>query len=297
VAVGATVAGLTAAAPFAAAQGQAPYTLTTGIACVAGGESLGYYLYRSSAPAPRPVIVAIHGSGTLGPDWMELKELPERARLTRAGMDVLAIDLRDAWPARIEDTLALLQWVAQEAPGRGWDLGRVGIWGTSGGGQLAMLAALAPQGTFTPTPGCGAGPIAPIKAAAWYYGIADFTKPWFCGNPENAAKAQKIFGLDTTGRWCTPAAQAVLASASPLEYVSAEDPPVAFWHGVLDGGDHGGCPPGESEDMHDAAIRAGLDSSLSIVPDADHGWAGLTAGQRKEIGSELADWLIARLNQ
>jgi acetyl esterase len=106
-------------------------------------------LYRP-IPGPGPLVVYLHGGGwTIG-------SLDSHDRMCRrladgSGAAVLAIDYRLApehpWPASVDDTVAVLRWVASAPAGPGPDgLGlaptAVAVAGDSAGGTLAALGCL-----------------------------------------------------------------------------------------------------------------------------------------------------------
>lgn len=55
--------------------------------------------------------------------------------------------------------------------------------------------------------------------------------------------------------------------ASPISWVSADDPPFHIVHGAAD------CTvaPLQSQTLHDALEATGVDSSLTLIPGAGHG--------------------------
>lgn len=64
-----------------------------------------------------------------------------------------------------------------------------------------------------------------------------------------------------------PACPEKAAEASPISWVSPDDPPFHVVHGTAD------CtvPPLQSETLHAALVAAGVDSSLTLVPGGGHG--------------------------
>ena len=61
--------------------------------------------------------------------------------------------------------------------------------------------------------------------------------------------------------------RAAAERANPIRYVTKDDPPFLIVHGDKD---HT-VPVGQSQELHAALQKAGVDSSLMIIPGAGHG--------------------------
>ncbi len=118
---------------------------------MSGGQELLLDLYLPQGVAGRlPVIVFLHGGGwsggtrTTGPDF--------RRFFAQAGFAMAAIEYRltpsVTFPSNAEDVKTAVRWLRANAAAHGLDPQRIGLWGTSAGGQLAAIAGLAPRGTF-----------------------------------------------------------------------------------------------------------------------------------------------------
>jgi acetyl esterase/lipase len=103
-----------------------------------------------SRSRPVPVIVFLHGGGwsggtpTTGPDF--------KRYFARDGFAMASIEYRltptVTIPANVEDVRTAVRWLKANASAQGVDPDRIGLWGTSAGGHLAAVAALAARGTF-----------------------------------------------------------------------------------------------------------------------------------------------------
>ncbi len=117
-----------------------------------GGVELVLDLYRPSNPngRPAPVIVFLHGGGwsggtrTTGPDF--------RRYFAQDGFAMASIEYRltpsITFPANVEDVRTAVRWLKANAAAHALDPDRICLWGTSAGGHLAAVAALAPRGMF-----------------------------------------------------------------------------------------------------------------------------------------------------
>jgi dipeptidyl aminopeptidase/acylaminoacyl peptidase len=77
----------------------------------------------------------------------------------------------------------------------------------------------------------------------------------------------------------------LLKSASPVTYLSKDDPPLLIFHGDKD---HV-VPLGQSEHLHKRYQEAGLESSLHVIEGAGHGGLQFSDSARYEIVKEFFD--------
>jgi acetyl esterase len=101
-------------------------------------------IYRPTAASDRPVLTFAHGGGwTLG--TLDSADDVCRELAGRVGCVVASVDYRLApehpFPAALDDVHAALSWVGEHAGSVGGDPGRVGVAGTSAGGNLAAATA------------------------------------------------------------------------------------------------------------------------------------------------------------
>lgn len=107
-----------------------------------GRQPLRIYLPRTDEVLP--VVVYFHGGGFIGGD-LSVAEEPNRALANDAGVIVVAASYRLApehpFPAATDDTLAALQWAADNIGQYGGDPSKIVVMGDSAGGNLAAVAA------------------------------------------------------------------------------------------------------------------------------------------------------------
>ncbi|BBX82351.1 flavin-containing monooxygenase [Mycolicibacterium aubagnense] len=105
----------------------------------AAGE-LDYRLYRPATPRPHPVLVYFHGGGWVLGDATSDDPLC-RDLCVRADALVISMNYRHApehpFPAAVEDGIAALQWVADNAGALGGLPHRLAVAGWSAGGNIA----------------------------------------------------------------------------------------------------------------------------------------------------------------
>ena len=240
-----------------------------------GKQKLDLYLPERTGDAnaePRPLVVWIHGGGWRGGSKNRCP--PLKAGFVGKGYAVASVGYRltgaAPFPAQIEDCRAALRWLRAHAGEYGIDPDRVGVWGASAGGHLvALLGTAGDEAAFD----VGANDVGAdkevstrVQAVCDYFGPTDFAAFAAAEGFEHVAvkpnsPVYQLFGG-------TVEEKAELArKASPIEYVSADDPPFLILHGT----DDAVVPPDQSERLHAALQEAGVPSTLVTLPDTGHG--------------------------
>ena len=112
-----------------------------------GGKQRLARLYQPAGNGTFPAVIQVHGGA-----WNEKDRTDGQntsLNLAAAGIVVLAIDFRNApeapYPASLQDINYGVRWLKAYAGEFGSSAERVGIYGTSSGGHLALLAAMRPD--------------------------------------------------------------------------------------------------------------------------------------------------------
>lgn len=195
-------------------------------------QTLDLYLPETSAGAvsANPVVVWIHGGAWMSGD----KNHPEAVSLlTKRGYAVASINYRltnrFTHPAQVNDCKAAIRFLRANATKYGLDPQRIGAWGMSAGGHLAAL--LGTSGDVKELEGelgnnefssrvqavvdwCGPTDLVSIAAQAKPNSKINFRAP---GNPVHALMGNE-------------AAPASYFAASPVQYISKDDPPFFIIH-------------------------------------------------------------------
>ncbi len=218
------------------------------------GAPLRLDLRLPAGPGPHPVVLCIHGGGWRGGDRRRvalLEELPARGIAT-ASPDYRLSDTAP-YPAAVEDCRAAVRWLRAHAREHGLDPDRIGAFGPSAGGHLAlMLGTVADDPRETVS--------ARVRAVASWFGPADLTRVPSRGDGAAAA----FLGASREER------PDLWREASPVTHVSADDPPALLVHGDRDST----VPIGHSEAMLAALRGAGVEARLLRVRGAGHGFQG-----------------------
>jgi len=249
----------------------------------AGGVPLKMDVYYpKKAEGTVPAVLYVHGgawtkgSKELGPSMNDVKVLLERGYL------VACIDYRLApqykFPAQIEDVKCAVRYLRANAAEYGIDSGHIGAMGGSAGGHLVSLLGLSGDQDFNSSGG-NAGQSARVQAVIDMYGPSDISV--VPGGVDQVLLTQVFGAADRSA--------AVIRQASPVSYVSADDPPFLIIHGEKDPL----VPVGQSELLCAALKEVGVPVELLRVKNAGHGLVpsgGLVTPPRLAIATKMGDF-------
>lgn len=175
-------------------------------------------VYTPRGAGPFPAVLVVHGGGWARGSRGEMEHICKR--LAGQGFIAVNIDYRLApefvFPAPLQDLQQALQWMHQHAGEQRIDQQRIAVWGYSAGAQLAaLLGVLSPgdpnfvEGTRVQAVVAGGTPTdlrrgANSKLIRQYLG-------------------RSIDEIPDSYR-----------QASPIAFVSADDPPMFLYHGNMD---------------------------------------------------------------
>ena len=224
------------------------------------GAALTLDLYcPEKVSGPAPVIVWIHGGA-----WRRGgKEKCPAVALVQDGYAVASIDYRltstAPFPAQIEDCKAAVRWLRANAAKYNLDADRIGVWGMSAGGHLAAL--LGTSGGVPELEGSGDNMqySSRVQAVCDVAGPTDLPALTNVG-PKRMSAIEGLLG----GPLEKDKAKAI--AASPIHYVSKDDPPFLIVHGE---GDRV-IPVEQSQRLYEALRKAGVNATLKILPQVGH---------------------------
>ncbi|MHA3773437.1 alpha/beta hydrolase fold domain-containing protein [Verrucomicrobiota bacterium sgz303538] len=229
-------------------------------------------------------------------------QLPRFANLLERGYTVFSVvhgsQPKFSIPEILEDMNRAVRFVRFHAQEYGINPDHLGITGGSAGGHLSLM-----QGTA----GNDGNPQAKdpvdrvssrVQAVACYYPPTDFLN---YGKPGEDAVGRGILWnfsgafdfreLDPYWRKLVPVSdeekiRQIGWSISPVNHVSADDPPTLIIHGDKDWL----VPIQQSEEIIEKLKAAGVEAKLIVKPGAEHGWPDMSGE-----AAQIADWFDAHL--
>jgi acetyl esterase/lipase/enterochelin esterase-like enzyme len=197
----------------------------------AGGQPLTLDLYHlEPLPAPRPVIVWIHGSE---PGASKIAS-PATALISPSGVAVASIEYRAGTGVTLQmqlaDAKAAVRWLRANAKKYNLDPSHIGAFGYGVGGQLAALLGTTADATA-------------LEGDE--------------GNPGESSQVQAV--IDVAGPMTT-------GSLNPVDYVTKDDAPTLIIHGTADTE----VSTRQSQMLVSALKVAGVDTLLDMQVGAPH---------------------------
>jgi acetyl esterase/lipase len=176
-------------------------------------------------------------------------------RLTAEGYAAASIDYRldglVSHPKQIHDCKGAVRWLRANADKYGYDVTRIGVGGGSAGGHLVLLLGLS-RGIEELEGDVGGN----LDHSSQVHAIVDLFGP----------SALELFASQSD-HFRQSKAPELLKSASPVTYLTKDDPPLLILHGDNDEL----VPLSQSEHIHKLYQEIGLESSLDVIEGAGHG--------------------------
>jgi acetyl esterase/lipase len=218
---------------------------------------------------PLPVVVAIHGGAWMGGDKRQVlpRLFPYVTAGKYAGVSVGYRLSQDAiWPAQIHDCKAAIRWIRGNAKKYNLDPQKIGVIGWSAGGHLvAMLGTAGDVKELEGDLGNFDRESSRVSCVVDFFGPANMLtigdhpsqmKHYAPDSPESKLLGVPILEDKDKAR-----------SASPITFVSRDDPPFLIVHGTNDPL----VPYQQSVSFRDALKKAGVPVALITVENGGHG--------------------------
>ncbi len=235
---------------------------------VADGESLrlDLYLPEKTETSP-PLVVWIHGGGWKNGDKANVNSAT--LRLSEDGYAVTSINYRlkdlSIHPKQIHDCKGAVRWLRAHADEYGYDATRIAVGGGSAGGHLALLLGLSGGvENLEGTVGGNRNQTGLIRAILDLYGPSELNVM-----AETSERFKRVHRFDDKQ----------LVSASPLTYLTPDDPPILILHGDQDRV----VSVEQSLLLHERYQKAGLISELHILAGSGHGGPAFSDEKRFQI--------------
>jgi acetyl esterase/lipase len=248
--------------------------------CSVDGVDLKLDLYfPAQTLKPSPVAVFVHGGGWSSGDKAGGNLIPF-SDLASQGFFVAAVNYRLAprykFPTMIEDVKCAVRFLRANAVKLNIDPNRIGAWGGSAGGHLVALL-----GTTDASAGFDVGQYADqpsrVQAVVDMFGPTDLNEMF----PSASERIiQNVFEIKSS-------AGETAKLASPVTYVTSDDPPFL----ILQGDKDQTVPPKQSQVLYDRLKGVGVPATLVMVKNAGHGFApagGAISPTREELIGMIA---------
>lgn len=229
---------------------------------------------------PLPVVAFIHGWAWRAGD--KRGGLNQVARLVASGQFAgasIGYRLTDEaiWPAQIHDCKAAIRWLRAHAKQYHLDADKIAVWGSSAGGHLvAMLGTSGDVKELEGKLGKYLDQSSRVTCVVDFFGPTDLLAmgkfPSRIAHDAADSPESRLVGGPLQEK-----AEAA-KSASPITYVTKDDPPFLIMHGSEDPL----VPFNQSERLRDALQKVGGTPLLVKVQGAGHGFGGPEVARRVE---------------
>lgn len=230
------------------------------------GQTLNMDMARpkTAAGPPLPAVVCIYGGGWISGSRSGMR--PWIEYLAAHGYVAVAPTYRLApkypFPAAVADVRNCVRWLRRHAKEYNIDPKHIGAVGLSAGGHLSLMLGLAgDEDPFGPDDVSASRESAKVQAVVNYFGPADLVAKDWSSLAVNKFLVPFLGGdktrLTESGR-----------RASPLSYISKDDPPILTFQGDSDLT----VPPRQAYELHSRLSQAGLSNELQVIVGQGHGW-------------------------
>lgn len=250
------------------------------------GMALTYDVFKPVRKANGALVVNMVSAGWRS-SWAPPEERQARYQaLIDKGFTVVALYHSSAprfqVPDAVTDVRLGMRHIKRHAADYGADPKRIGVWGASAGGHLALVAGMMADDGNPAAANALERSDNRVAAVVAYFPPTDLAV-LLQGRP----KAGPIAFDDS-----------LLASVSPIHSVDARDPPTLILHGDADRG----VPPAQSEIMRGALDKAGVENELKMFAGADHdfyvkGDPAKTDAYATEAMSAMVGWFERHLRR
>ncbi len=212
------------------------------------GATLRADVYRPALPGPRPAVLLVHPGAWVSGDKSHVAGVAHR--LANRGYVAVAAQYRLApehpFPAPLHDLKEAVRWMRARSEVLAIDPERIGAFGYSSGGHLALLLA-------------STGPESGLEGPSRFSEVSSRVQALLIGGtPTDLAELPSFPPLRSFMGGSAEELPERYLAASPLTHVSSRHPPTFVYHGRLDWLVGGGHP----KRLLAALRRAGVESRL-----------------------------------
>jgi len=184
-------------------------------------------IYKNkSAMELAPVIIFIHGGSWTSGDKKDY--LIYCLAYAQKGYATASLSYRFSqeaiFPAAVEDIICGIRWIKEHGREYGIDSSRVALVGGSAGGHLAMLAGYTADEPFFVS-GCDDNAVSTaVQGIVNIYGPSDLTTDFAVAQGPTPKFMGTTYDVNPD----------IYKKASPVSYITSDDPPTLTFHGTID---------------------------------------------------------------
>jgi acetyl esterase/lipase len=257
---------------------------------IANNYELKLDVYRpTTAKAPTPVVMLIHGGGWIRHD--KEGEVLSLLPYLEMGWAAVNVEYRVARvslaPAAVEDCRCALHWIGRNAAKYNFDISKVVVTGASAGGHLALTTAMIPSSAgfdnrcVSEDDSKWSGPwpdVTPnVAAVINWVGLTDVA---------DALHGPNIRSWAVSWLGSQPDREELAKRLSPINYVRVGLPPILTIHGNGDPI----APYSQAVRFHEALTKAGVRNQLLTISSNTH--ADFTEEQTLNAYSVIREFLL-----
>lgn len=215
---------------------------------------------------PFPALVVIHGGGWRGGNKRDGYVRAVMIGAARRGYVAIAPQYRfcpkEKFPAQVHDVKAAVRWLRTHAEEHKVDAQHIGAVGASAGGHLSLMLGLTGPDDGLEGDVPSDAPSSKVQAVVNYFGPTDLAA-------SDIPEVSKPLVRDFLGG--SPLEKFDAArKASPLTYVTPDDPPVLTFQGTRDPL----VPYNQALRLAEAQTEAGVPGRVELFVGAGHGFGG-----------------------
>lgn len=256
------------------------------------GTPLMARIYQPIGPGPWPVVMDLHGGG-----WAEKDRLAEELfdrKMAVAGALVVAFDYtlssEAPYPAALQDANYAVRWLKANAAKWNGDASKIGVFGSSAGGHMALLLMFRPH-----DPRYSALPLAdnPALDATIDYVMARSPNTDTQAAYDHEVEEKNTGMLAKTKAFFSPFE--MISEANPREILERRENvtlhPLLIMQGELDD-----LPPAVQNRFVNAFRAAGGKVDYAIFEDSDHQWVSSPGPQTDRAHAMARDFIARQVN-
>ena len=235
-------------------------------------------ILQPQSKTPTPAIVYITGGGFINANKDSYPQ--QRMDLAEHGYTVASINYRVAptaqFPQPLEDVKSAIRYLRANAQKWNIDPNHIGVFGGSAGGYLAAFAGTT-NGNKTFDTGDNLNVNSDVQAVVDTYGLSDLSQVGMDYSPavqklhqsSGATEALWVLGSGVFGGKDGGVLQYpdLVQKANPITYITKRSAPSLFMHGTADTS----VSPNQTELLHQALQKAGVESTRYMIEGAPHG--------------------------